>query len=135
MKPIDPSGVFESYLEPFTIFPQLSARVLHVLTRLPAEVQNDFLSDPHFRVGLDDCPPGKGRTVLMPELGPAGSSRCVVLKPKLDSTRENFAHYIIAHEFAHAHLHNGGWGDITDVEEAADALAASWGFNHVAGWW
>jgi len=35
---------------------------------------------------------------------------------------------VIAHEFAHAFLRNGPWGEITDVEEAADALAATWGF-------
>jgi hypothetical protein len=52
----------------------------------------------------------------------------VVLRPKLERASESFAKYIIAHEFAHAFLRNGGWGKITDVEEAADALAASWGF-------
>jgi len=64
----------------------------------------------------------------MPDLGPEGTSRCVVLKPRLERCSEAFACYIIAHEFAHAHLHNGGWGEITDVELAADALAASWGW-------
>ena len=36
--------------------------------------------------------------------------------------------YVIAHELAHAVLRNGGrWGS-DDPEEAADALAAQWGF-------
>ena len=56
-------------------------------------------------------------------------SRCVVLRRKLEHASEDFALYVIAHEFAHAYLRNGGWGEITDIEEAADALAASWGFK------
>lgn len=55
-------------------------------------------------------------------------SRCVVLRRKLAYASEEFSKYVIAHEFAHAYLRNGGWGEITDIEEAADALAASWGF-------
>ena len=55
-------------------------------------------------------------------------SRSVVLKKRLCDCDENFAHYVIAHELAHAHLWNGPWGEITDPEHAADALAASWGF-------
>ena len=66
--------------------------------------------------------------VVMAQLGPDGSSRCVVLKPRLEYCTDAFACYIIAHEFAHAYLRNAGWGEITDREEAADALAASWGF-------
>ncbi len=55
-------------------------------------------------------------------------SRCVVLRERLAHCSESFAFYVIAHEFAHAFLRNGGWGAISDQEEAADALAASWGF-------
>ncbi len=107
----------------------LRQRVLYVLNQLPDSVQRDFLDDLHFRVSLDEFEPGKGRTVLMPTLNPSGyESRCVVLKPRLASCREDFAFYIIAHELAHAYLRNGGWGNITDREEAADALAAHWGF-------
>ena len=50
------------------------------------------------------------------------ASRCVVLKPKLATCSEAFAWYVIAHEFAHAFLRNGGWGEIKDREEAADAV-------------
>ena len=50
----------------------------------------------------------------------------------VDDPRFGTAKYIIAHEFAHAFLRNGGWGEITDAEEAADALAASWGFHKPA---
>ncbi len=71
----------------------------------------------------------------MPLLGPSGTSRCIVLKPRLEQCSIKFSRYIIAHEFAHAYLHNGGWGEITDREEAADALAQHWGFpKHPFEW-
>jgi hypothetical protein len=101
------------------------------LAQLPVEVQQDFLTDPTFKISLDDCEPGRGRTVVMSALGPNGVSRCVVLKPRLETKSDAFACYIVAHELAHAWLHNGGWGEITDREEAADAVAASWGFAKV----
>ena len=52
----------------------------------------------------------------------------MVLKPGLNDCAEQFALYIIAHELAHAHLRNGGYGEITDAEAAADFLATHWGF-------
>ena len=51
-----------------------------------------------------------------------------MLKHRLGECPEAFAHYVIAHELAHAYLHNGPWGAIEDPEQAADALASSWGF-------
>ena len=104
-----------------------------VLDRLPEPVQRDFLDDPRFRIALENYVPGEGWSLWMASPGPVGSSsRCVVLRPRLAECHESFAHYVIAHEFAHAFLRNGGWGDITDIEEAADALAASWGFSRPA---
>ena len=127
------NGMFESYLEPFIGCEPLPQRVDHVLKSLPREVQQDFLDDPRFRVTIDNFEPGKGWTLMMDLPSPTGSgSRCVVLRRKLASTGEEFAWYVIAHEFAHAYLRNGGWGEITDREEAADALAASWGFSRPA---
>ena len=122
--------VFAAYIEPFSEYPMLQQRVLSVLRALPAEVQRDFLDDPRFGVAIDNYEPGKGWSLWMPTPGPLGEgSRRVVLRPKLDGVSDQFAKYIIAHEFAHAFLWNGGWGEISDVEEAADALAASWGFH------
>ena len=73
--------------------------------------------------------PGEGSTVFMAApVGAGVSSRSVVLKPRLSECDEAFAHYVIAHEFAHAYLRNGPWGDISNTEDAANALAASWGF-------
>jgi hypothetical protein len=120
---------FEVFLQPFSDFPTLRDRILKVLEQLPREVQHDFLEDHRFAVTLDNFVPGVGWSLLMPTPGlPGRGSRCVVLRPKLAHAPELFAMYVIAHEFAHAFLRNGGWGEITDIEEAADALAASWGF-------
>jgi hypothetical protein len=121
---------FAAYLEPFSEHPVLEQRVLHVLEQLPAEVQRDFLDDQRFNVIVDNYQPGIGWSFIMPAPGRGGNgSRCVVLRIKLADASEPFALYVIAHEFAHAYLRNGGWGEITDIEEAADAMAASWGFE------
>ncbi len=128
---------FAAYLEPFADHPVLRQRVLIVLERLPQEVRCDFLEDQRFSITIDNFEPGVGWSFLMPIPGAVGcGSRCVVLRPKLATASELFATYVIAHEFAHAFLRNGGWGDITDIEEAADALAASWGFQrpNQTGW-
>ena len=121
--------MFSAYLQAFELCQPLRQRVLHVLRNLPEEVQQDFLSDPRFTVSLDNYVAGEGSTVFMAAPGGIGdSSRSVVLKPRLNECDEAFAHYVIAHEFAHAYLRNGPWGDISDTEDAANALAASWGF-------
>ncbi len=132
MKPMQPSSDVERFsfitveLEPH---PELRQRVLYVLRLLPEEVQSDFLNDHRFRITIDNYTPGQGWTLFMPIPGPIGfETRCVVLRLKLATCDESFAFYVIAHEFAHAFLRNGPWGEITDVEQAADALAATWGF-------
>jgi hypothetical protein len=107
-----------------------------VLLALPTDVQRDFVDDPRFRIALEHFVPGQGSTTWLDTPGPIGSgSRCVVLRPRLNDCAEAFACYVIAHELAHAYLRNGGWGDITDPEEAADALAAHWGFSRPPGAW
>lgn len=121
--------IFAAYLEPFADHPQLADRVRHVLECLPTDVTKDFLDDSNFRVQLDDFHPRQGRTVWLAGFTANGhGSRSVVLKPKLARCSKKFACYVIAHEFAHAYLRNGGWREITDREEAADALSTSWGF-------
>lgn len=121
--------VFSCYLEAFAAHATLRRRVLEVLKALPPEVQSDFLLDERFTVSLENFETGRGSRVFMAIPGSAGDvSRNVVLRSRLDQFPEDFSLYVIAHEFAHAYLRNGPWGDITDVEEAADALAATWGF-------
>lgn len=119
------------FQQSFRAHPILARRIEHVLQTMPEEYRKDLLSDPSFLISLDDFTPGKGRTVMLAHPSTSGSSRCVVLKPRLEICSETFCCYIIAHELAHAWLNNGGWGTITDREEAADALAASWGFDKV----
>lgn len=125
--------MFSAYLEPFADCEPLKHCLRNVLNALPDSVIRDFVDDHRFRVTMDQVIPGKGRTVLLASPGPVGKgSRCVVLKRRLADRSEAFACYVIAHEFAHAYLRNGGWGEITDAEDAADALAASWGFRRPA---
>ena len=125
--------IFSSLIIELADFPELRERVLAVLHAIPSHVQQDFVEDPRFRVTIDNYVPGQGWTLWMPTPGPIGSgTRCVVLRPKLSHCSEAFAYYVIAHEFAHAFLRNGPWGEILDVEEAADALAATWGFHRPA---
>ncbi|WP_339735174.1 hypothetical protein [uncultured Gimesia sp.] len=124
---------FAAFTAPFADYPLLQERVLSVLQVLPVNVQRDFLDDHRFGTAIDNYEHGKGWTLFLAAPGPIGEgSRLVVLRPKLEMASEAYAKYIIAHEFAHAFLRNGGWGEITDVEEAADALAASWGFHEPA---
>jgi len=125
--------IFAAHLEAFTDDEPLRSRVHYVLVALPAEVQRDFVDDPLFRIAKETYVPGKGWTFFMESPGGVGTvSRCVLLRARLGECSTMFAHYVIAHEFAHAYLRNGGWGAITDREEAADALAASWGFRRPA---
>lgn len=124
---------FAEILEAFAEHPQLHIRISTVLCSLPEEVQADFGDDPSFQITLEDYSPEHGWKLFM--ACPSATnvvSRCVVLRRRLEHAVEDFAHYVIAHEFAHAYLRNGGWGEITDIEEAADALAASWGFPRPA---
>lgn len=110
--------------------PVLRIRVVNVLVAIPQDVIAGLLNDPCFRIALDNHVPGRGGTVWMACPGDVvwKGSRSVVLKKRLSDCAEAFAHYVIAHELAHAHLWNGPWGEFTDPEHAADALAASWGF-------
>ena len=92
--------------------PALSARVVTVLMGVPEEVVAGLLNDPCFQIAVDNHVPGRGGTVWMACPGDVvwKGSRSVVLKRKLADCDENFAHYVIAHELAHAHLWNGSWG-------------------------
>lgn len=124
-----------NYVAGFLSNEALTDRVTTVLAALPIEVQCDLLEDPCFRIALEDYVPGRGSVVWMDcPIGFTRGHRAVVLRARLSHCVEEFAHYIIAHELAHAFLWNGGWGDIADREHAADALAASWGFVRPREW-
>jgi len=116
-------------VEQFVNQEPIKTRLATVLGAMPQHVIRDLLGDTRFRIALDDFVPGRGRTVWLSCPAPGGrGSRCVVLKRRLGECPEAFAHYVIAHELAHAYLRNGPWGAIEDPEQAADALASSWGF-------
>lgn len=109
---------------------ELAERVLYVFLSLPIEVATELLEDPAFHLAEEDYHPAVGSRVWLAAPDPTGSgSRSVILRRRLAECSLGFARYIIAHELAHAVLWNGGWGEITDREQAADALAAQWGFS------
>ncbi len=119
---------FTTLMSDFAALESLKERVLSVLVSLPEAVQVDFARDETFAITVERVT--RSRSTLHFMACPQGRSvsRCVILRKKLNDAPEAFAKYVIAHEFAHAFLRNGGWGEIADREEAADALAASWGY-------
>lgn len=117
------------YVQRFLDQEVLVDRIVTVLLALDEPALRDFVDDPRFRIAIDEIVPGRGRTVWLSCPQPGGKgSRSVVLKRRLIDAEPSFAHYVIAHELAHAYLRNGPWGEVKDPEEAADALAAAWGF-------
>ena len=131
----DDSNTFTPLLGGFSESDPLRSRLLIVLSALPTEVQRDFLEDSRFHImPLDPKSDSVEATLLALPAADGRGSRCVVLKQRLARCSRAFGLYVIAHELAHAHLHNGAWGEFTDPEEAADALAASWGFAKPLSW-
>lgn len=119
----------ESLVASFDVDDPLRERVLRVLSHLPEDVQQDFVTDARFSITRLNFQLGKGSKFCIALPSADGrASRCVALKPRLADCHEPFGLYVIAHELAHAFLRNGPWGKILDKEEAADALAAHWGF-------
>lgn len=123
---------FARLLDGFAESEPLKARLVTVLEALPVEVQRDFIDDPRFHITKLSKQADPGGTLLALPTADGRGSRCVVLKQRLADCSEAFGLYVIAHELAHAYLHNGSWGEIADPEDAADALAASWGFRRPA---
>lgn len=126
--------LFSPLLDAFSESEPLRQRLVTVLWALPLEVQRDFLEDPRFRITKLNRESESNMTLLALPTADGRGSRCVVLKQRLAECSESFGLYVIAHELAHAFLHNGSWGEITDPEDAADALAESWGFPRPASW-
>lgn len=123
----------DHWLAPFGLDDFIRREVAGVLSCLPDRIRDDFLADPGFRVY--DYEPGPGVVMHVPvgppRRGANGGSRAgrsVVLKRTLRRRPPAFVRWVIAHEFAHAHLGLGGRFPGEDPEHAADALAAEWGF-------
>jgi len=107
---------------------KLRIDIVHVLEAIPAGVREPMLRDPSFVIcEVDDQSKGSFQIpVALPM--PGKPSRSVVLKRSLLRRAEAFRLWVIAHELAHAHLHNRGRSATEDPEAAADSLAATWGF-------
>jgi len=116
-------------LRTFADHEPLRLRVLKVLRALPEPVKEDLFRDPRFHIMLEQRTGNRSSMWIALPSACGNPSRCVVLRARLSTSSEAFACYVIAHELAHAFLRNGGWGHITDREEAADAMAATWGFD------
>ena len=123
------SPLIEHWLDRFTLDPFIREQVLSVVLDLPSFVREDLMGDSRFH--LCDYEPGGGFFMVpmaVPEPSSRGASRSVVFKRTLRRKPERFVRWVIAHEFAHAHLRNEGRTPGEDPEHAADALAAEWGF-------
>ena len=121
------AGAVERWLAGFALEPRLHAEAVVVVRALPAAVREDLMGDAGF--SLYDYEPGGERfSVPVAVPGASGCSRSVVLKRTLRTRPGPFVRWLIAHELAHAYLRNGGRWAGEDPEEAADALAAAWGF-------
>jgi hypothetical protein len=107
-------------------------RVRYVFSALPEGVQQEFMGDPGFAIGIYDTGRWGGSPLLIPCPQPARGSRLVALERSLTARSRAFAHYVIAHELAHALLRNRGRHPEEDPEVAADSLAAAWGFPRPA---
>jgi hypothetical protein len=146
-------SAIETLLTAFSDQDPLRARVAEVLEALPKEVIDDFLAEPQLYIHTlekrstihslssrsrqsDTRTATPSQTFLRLPGKDGRTSRCVTLKRRLETASLPFCLYVIAHELAHAHLNNGCWGDISDREEAADALAAAWGYTKPerSGW-
>ncbi len=106
----------------------LKERVLHVFSALPEDVRKEFMQDPGFSIATYDTGRSGGARPLIPCPQAARGSRLVTLESSLRARSRTFAHYVIAHEFAHALLWNRGRYLWEDPEIAADSVAAEWGF-------
>jgi hypothetical protein len=110
----------------------LKERVLYVFSTLPEDVQKEFMQDPGFSIGTYDTGRSGGVRLLLRCPQVAQGSRLVALERSLAVRSRAFAHYVIAHELAHALLWNRGRHAGEDPEVAADSLAAAWGFPRPA---
>jgi hypothetical protein len=117
-----------SRLSAFPLHAELRGHVEAVMVELPATVLLDLLEDLAFT--LSDYDPTASRVFHVPVGLPARGrpGRSVVLKQTVLRRPQAFVRWVIAHELAHAHLHNGGRFPGEDPEHAADALANEWGF-------
>jgi hypothetical protein len=119
-----------TFAERYIKHPALCQRIIAVLETLPNEVAQDLLNDGRFSMVVYDPKDGPQTNfhIHLPGIGDEGS-RMIAWKISLAEAPLDFANYVIAHEFAHAYLRNRGRTHDEDPEDAADALAAEWGYD------
>ena len=123
-----PRHAVERFISAFISDKTLRARVIHVFSALPEEIQQHFIQDSGFTIGISDGSHPGGEVLIGSPDGTQGS-RFVLFKGSLRHRSTAFAHYVIAHELAHAFLRNRGRHAGEDPEIAADSVAAEWGFT------
>ena len=124
--------LIDAWLRPFRLVGPLHDHAAAVLAALPDPVRQNLSADPPVTFCDYDPTPGQLLQVPVGQLSRAGPARSVVLKRTLQNRPEPFVRWLIAHELAHAYLHNGGRWPGDDPEAAADALAGEWGFPRPA---
>lgn len=128
IEPLSDDGVLETFVARHIEDAVLRERALVVLRAVPAEVRSNLLEDESFMIVVHDPARPESMRVWLAPPGKSRCSRCVGLKRSLARRSAAFAHYVIAHELAHAFLFNRGRWEGDDPEVAADALAGEWGF-------
>ncbi len=110
---------------------EIHGHLVTVLRRLPGAVFDDLHADAGLRIVTYE----RGESITVPMGVPTKGrpARAVALRRSLAKRPDAFAQWLVAHELAHAHLHNRGRTPGEDPEHAADALAAEWGFPRPVG--
>jgi len=122
------SQAIDQWLCAFPLDGWIRDHVAAVFQNLPDEVRADLMDDPEFVVC--DFDPGPNAVLEVPVRFSGGGNpgRSIVLKRTIKLRPIPFARWVIAHELAHAYLRHEGRSPHEDPEQAADSLAAAWGF-------
>jgi hypothetical protein len=122
------SKVIDQWLGAFPLDGWIRDHIAAVIQNLPSEVRSDLMDDPGFVICDFDPGPRVVFEVPMRFNGGGNPGRSIVLKRTIKRRPVPFVRWLIAHELAHAYLrHQGRWPH-EDPEQAADSLAAAWGF-------
>ena len=118
----------DQWLNAFSLDAGIRDHIAVVMQSLPDEVRADLMDDREFV--LCDYDPGPEVVMQVPMRFRGGSKpgRSVVIKRTIKRRPVPFVRWVIAHELAHAYLRHGGRWPQEDPEQAADSLAAEWGF-------
>lgn len=122
----------EEFVATFVHDATLRTRILSVFSRLPEDLQREFMDDPAFAITIADRDRHRDTKLFLKAPQNGQGSRLIVLDSSLRHRSLAFALYVIAHEFAHAALRNRGRHPEEDPEYAADSLATLWGFTRPA---